>query len=214
VFLAKLGRDLKNRYDEAHEKLARKVAELHQLEEGNLREQMKQRREAKMEHLKALLWSMHGKIMSQFRGNKTLVELEETLDTVKEFFHEESTQQFKEEVEELDMLNKNGHFSYICSRMDHYKELEKEMSNSTSRIKRATGKAKILVGQLTGIGLKREVIRQLLFNEFKKNGLYVEDVIYQAPPRPSLNVNSGLQKEEQKRPQSKFSLCKNLMNCV
>ena len=74
-----------------------------------------------MEKFKSMVWDLHPKIMNLFRQNPILIELEETLDSVKEYFidfngktyeyslsPEDAKRGFKEEVEEIEILNKNG----------------------------------------------------------------------------------------------------------
>lgn len=107
----------------------------------NLEQHMKELRAANLEKLKSMIWDLHPRLMNLFRENPVLIELEETLDTVKEYFTEEAKKEFKDEVDEIDILNKNGHFAYVCSRMDHYKNLEQKMGAAAVRITKATARA-------------------------------------------------------------------------
>ena len=126
-----------------------------------------------MDHIKTKIWDLHPVIMNLFRQNPTLIELEETLDTVKEYFGEEAKKEFKDWVDEIDILNKNGHFAYVCSRMDYYKDLEKRMDWVTGKINKARARAKALVQQLTDFTLNEEFLLKMLAAEFEKRHLQV-----------------------------------------
>lgn len=175
TFLAKLSKDLKKEYDEAYEKLLEKAQKIQDISPENIELQMKELRKQYMDKVKALIWDLHPKIMNMFRQNPVLIELEETLDTVKEYFTDEPKNAFKEEIEEIDMLNEKGYFAYICSRMDHYKDLGQRMQDATTKINKAKGRAKVLVSQLTDFTLNKEFLKKMLDDEFKKRNLQVSE---------------------------------------
>lgn len=52
----------------------------------SIQKQLKERRLVFMEKFKSMVWDLHPKIMNLFRQNPILIELEETLDSVKEYF--------------------------------------------------------------------------------------------------------------------------------
>lgn len=121
IFLAKLGKDLGREYDDAHRELLGKAKQMEEFSADNIQTQLKERRQEFMEKLKSMVWDLHPKIMNLFRQNPILIELEETLDSVKEYFvdfngktyeyslsPEDAKRGFKEEVDEIEILNKNG----------------------------------------------------------------------------------------------------------
>ena len=121
IFLAKLGKDLGREYDEAHRELLSKAKQMEEFSAESIQNQLKERRQIFMEKFKSMVWDLHPKIMNLFRQNPILIELEETLDSVKEYFidfngktyeyslsPEDAKRGFKEEVEEIEILNKNG----------------------------------------------------------------------------------------------------------
>lgn len=172
IFLAKLCKDLKYEFDSTHNELLEKEKKLDQLSSENIQKQINENRIGFMEKFKTMVWDLHPKIMNLFRQNPVLIELEETLDAVKEFFSAEAKKNFKDDVEEISVLNKNGgfgrvydlgHFAYVCSRMDYYKELERRMEDATIKINKATARAKILVNQLTDYKLNKEFLLYVFF---------------------------------------------------
>jgi hypothetical protein len=86
IFLAKLGKDLGREYDEAHRELLSKAQQMEEFSTDSIQKQLKDRRLVFMEKFKAMVWDLHPKIMNLFRQNPILIELEETLDSVKEYF--------------------------------------------------------------------------------------------------------------------------------
>ena len=121
MFLAKLGKDLGREYDDAHRELLKKAKQMDEFSADNIQTQLKDRRARFMDKFKSMVWDLHPKIMNLFRQNSILIELEETLDSVKEYFvdfngktyeyshsPEDAKRGFKEEVEEIEILNKNG----------------------------------------------------------------------------------------------------------
>lgn len=169
--MAKLGKDLQREYDAVHYELLEKAKKVEQLAPGHIKKEFSDLCERGMEQLKDMIWGSHPKLMNLFRDNQVLIDLEETLDTVKEYFADDTKKQFKDEVDEIDILNKNGHFAYVCSRMDYYKDLEQRMGDTADTINQAAKRAKILVDKLTNFKLNKEALKKMLVEEFKKRNI-------------------------------------------
>jgi hypothetical protein len=188
VFLAKLGKDLKRQYDGMHSDLVEKAKRVEDLSPDNIEKQMQEMKGKNMECLKAMIWDLHPKLMNLFRENQVLIELEETLDTVKEYFSEDAKKNFKDEVDEIDILNKNGHFAYVCSKMDYYKDLEHRMGDATVRINKAAQRAKVLVKKLTDFKLNKDFLKKMLVEEFKKRDLDCNSAPKITEPQQKINL--------------------------
>lgn len=173
VFLAKLAKDLRNEYDAALNLVIQKAKKVEELNFDMKEEKLKN-----SQHLKALIWDLHPKMMNQISNNPVLIELEETLDMVREYFTDEPRKAFKDEVDEIDILNKNGHFAFVCSKMDYYNDLDKRMSDDTTKLTKATARAKMLVSKLTNFKLNKEMLRKMLREEFSKRKLLNKDTIH------------------------------------
>jgi hypothetical protein len=192
TFLAKLGKDLQREYDAVHQELLYKANRVEQLSPGHIEKEFTELRDKNMEALKNMIWDLHPKLMNLFRENQVLIDLEETLDTVKEYFVDDTKKSFKDEVDEIDILNKNGHFAYVCSRMDYYKDLEQRMADTTQTISKASNRAQILVKKLTNFKLNKDYLKKMLVDEFKRRNIDCSGKpAVQAKPR--VNVLSGAQ---------------------
>jgi adenylate kinase family enzyme len=171
-----------------HTGLVEKAKKVEDLSPDNIEKQMQEMRGKNMECLKTMIWDMHPKLMNLFRENQVLIELEETLDTVKEYFSEDAKKNFKDEVDEIDILNKNGHFAYVCSKMDYYKDLEQRMGDATVRINKAAQRAKILVKKLTNFKLNKDFLKKMLVEEFKKRNLDCNAAPKKTEPHQKINL--------------------------
>lgn len=196
---------MKRDYDQSLSSLLLKAQRINDMSPENVEQHMKQMRSAHWDKLKGIISGLQPQLMDLFRRNPVLVELEETLDTVKEYFVEDAKREFKSEVDEIDILNKNGHFAYVCSRMAHYKELEDRMANATVRINKATARAKVLVSKLTNFKLNKGFLQKMLREEFSKRGLDVErpKVSPARPERVSLTGANNAAQVQRPNPLSK-----------
>jgi hypothetical protein len=174
------------------------------MSQASITKQLQSKRQEKLEGLKAMVWDLQPKLMNLFRQDPVLIELEETLDTVKEYFLDDAKKDFKSEADEIDILNKNGHFAYVCSRMEYYKELEKKMGDDTNRINKVTNRAKGLVHKLTNFELDKDFLRRKLTEEFKKRNLLKAEPRVQVPQNPNrINLDGAKLDQPAKPSQSK-----------